>query len=638
MNFNNAVAFLLSTASTVQAGQSGLRSLSAIGGDFSQGFNSCTGAKCGVWGDPHIDTCDGLIYDCQATGIYTLMKNHAFNVQANFVDVSASDREHIIENDMDLPLGASMTNDVMIDFLLDDSPIFQFGFGDLSNHDGTFPAEEGCVINHSYKPANMPGTSKERVGNVEQCRKRCEDTQGCTGFSYWADSWCHVVNDSSSLIESKPNWSRAVSGTLDSDCGTHEPDMSLLEGEERMKHGYIGEQCPLLMWVDGVMMDLSNVEKTMFLYGDENSDTNIELIGGRKIEFQFKMPRGDIAAIRLKAEGKGPGELWSCHWDFWICLPGSDQIEFETGTTGLLGSPDGDPMNDWMDTGGTVLEMTNFTLPEAHNDSMAYCVDNWCVPQNETMMSFHGNTDYGDHKCANETHRDFIVTDPSCVLSAEKIEEVCKGMPPVAYYACQLDCCMGGCDQLPDVIPDLDRPGVPTEAPAGDPEGECVLVNTPDAVCPTATGPVVTLLQTTGNEPLPADAPVFHSIYQDPDPDDNGDTTVHFKVNNPFDSAADVYVKHDENVLTTFTTSVCPAFEIEASGCNKDEIIEVACKEYPGVAPFALVNVYFASVGINSDSNAEIDQCCEPEDYEPSVGIVEYTFKIECVCPESTTQ
>ena len=649
MNFNAAAAFLLATASSVRAGPSGLRELNTNMG-YSESLGACTGAKCGLWGDPHIDTCDGLIYDCQGTGIYTLMKNHAFNVQANFVNVSSSDWDHIIERGIDLPLGASLTNDVMIDFLLDDSPVFQFGFGDLSNHDGTFPAEEGCTVNWTYKPPNMPGTKKSRESNVEQCRQRCEETPGCTGFSYWSDSYCHVVDDTSELEESKPHWSRAVAGRLDSECGTHHPG-TLIDVEERMKHGYIGKQCPLLMWEDGVMKDISGVQKNGFLYGGDGDPVTVELKKGKNIHLTYTMPDGDKAVIELQAKGQGPGELWSCHWDFWICLPETGREEFSTGTTGLLGSPDGDAYNDWMDTDGNTIGTVNEVIndgPDKHNVSMAYCYDNWCVPEEDSIMSYHGDTTYGDHMCRNETHRDFDVNDPACVLSADKIEEECGGLPANLLHACQMDCCVGGCG----LMPDLDRPRAPTPAPAVDFLNDCVLANTPDTVCPTTTtttaedgggggGSIVKLLSTTGTQGLPDGAEVFHSIVQDPDPDDNGSTTVKFKLNNPFGSDADAYVKHDVNVLTTFTSSVCDGFRLDSSSCGSDRYIEVACKEFPGVEPFALVNVYFASDGISGGGgggDAVIDRCCEAEEYGAGIGIVEYTFRIECTCPNKSIQ
>jgi len=52
---------------------------------FNEVLGKCVGAVCGIWGDPHIITCDDLHYDCQAVGLFTVMKNHMFNIQGNFV-------------------------------------------------------------------------------------------------------------------------------------------------------------------------------------------------------------------------------------------------------------------------------------------------------------------------------------------------------------------------------------------------------------------------------------------------------------------------------------------------------------------------------------------------------------------------
>lgn len=644
MNFNIAAALLLATASSVQAGQSGLRQLQELNNPlaeqlgFKEELETCIGATCGMWGDPHMITCDGLVYDCQGLGIFTLMKNHAYNVQANFVEVGTVERAKV--KDWGFTEGASVTNDIMVDFLLnDDSPVFQFGFGDLSNYKSTYPSEEGCIEDKYFKPVNMPGTKKTKVHNIEQCRDRCDNTPGCTNFVFWADGSCHVNDDNVSMHAKKPNWSRSVAGGMDSICGVPNSNtMQLKEQEERMKHGSIGKNCPLLMWVDGEMIDLSDIYKNGFLHGKKGDAVTVEMVHAKSVFITNKMPNGDDTVIELKAMGKGPGEMWSCHWEFFICLPASDQDQFKETSVGLLGSPDQDTTNDWMDQEGNLIDIVRVGV-ERHKASIDYCYDNWCVSQEDSLMSHHGDTTYEDAKCEHEDFHEFDINSPICVMSADKIKEACKDVPFVMVYGCEVDCCFGGCDEIPEVEEDLKKLQKETPDIIFDPIfNDCgdELLGTPDQVCPTTEGGIIKLLRTTGSTPLPEGVDIFYGIVQDPDPDDNGATAVRFKVSNPFDSAADVFVRHDKFVETVFTASTCPGFSLTASGCDDGEEIEVACKEFPGKEPFALVNVYFASTGISGE--AEIDKCCEADDYDSSTtGVVEYTFQIECTCPGSSS-
>merc|ERR1711933_69336 len=132
----------------------------------------------------------------------------------------------------------------------------------------------------------------------------------------------------------------------------------------------------------------------------------VEMKSNRDIFLTYTMPDGEKSVIKLVAAGNGPGELWSCHWDFWICLPASYEQEFIDTTVGLLGTPDGNTANDWMTPDGETLPLV-IGGEEKHEAAMEYCYDNWCVSQEESIMSYHSNTNYGDHKCEDEPHRDF---------------------------------------------------------------------------------------------------------------------------------------------------------------------------------------------------------------------------------------
>lgn len=167
-------------------------------------------------------------------------------------------------------------------------------------------------------------------------------------------------------------------------------------------------------------------------------------------------------------------------------------------------------------------------------------------------------------------------------------------------------------------------------------EAECTTSeksDTPTTKCPGSD--IVKLLKTTGDEPLPEDsADLFYDISFD-----EVNNLVKFRVNNPFEAAAKVFVKREKKVMNGFMDPICDGEQLTAKGCDDDYLVEVACHDYDDIDPFALVNVYFASVAVSPlNVQATIDKCCEPEEFEPAVGIVEYTFEIQCGCPGKTAE
>jgi len=636
MNF--ATIVLAATTFGVMADTSnnlrGGRELSTNG--YGERLGSCRGATCSMWGDPHMITCDGLGYDCQGIGIFTLMENHMYNIQANFVDVGA--REHVLVEGWGLTHGASITNDIMIEYKLDDSvPIMQFGFGDISGYEVTPPSEEGCHPWTTFHPVDM-GWQKDGARTVEpdvkSCRARCEANDHCTQFSWWADGGCHLNDDNAEMEPSNRGWARALAGTLDSQCGMPEQNNIPLEGTngEDDKKGSI-DGCPLLMYMDGELIDLSDITPAthVLLWGEEGDDHFVQLINDKAINIVHKVD-GAFSEINLIQVGHGPGELWSCHWNFDVCLPDVHQVQFENEGLGLLGTPNGNIWDDWMDRDGNLISVDTWGH-DGHGKMYEYCYENWCVTQEESLMTYHGDTEFEDHKCEHVDSIDWREENELCVLSVDEIEFACKDMPPVMMHGCMLDCCLGGCTQVNNterIITGIhtlstDDDGLYLLNSCTDSEKE----DTSSTVCPGAE--VVSLLKTVGDEPLP-NGDIFYDI-------EFGSDTVSFRVNNPFEASATVFVKHDKKVISNFMDPICDGEELTAAGCDDDFPVEVACHDFDGLDPFAVINVYFASVAVSPlNDQASIDRCCEADEFAPSVGIVEYTFEIQCGCPEDVPQ
>jgi len=616
----------------------------------AQGYNerlgACYGATCGFWGDPHMVTCDGLFYDCQGIGSFNIMENHLYKIQGRFVDVGAHEKELV--KGWGFTEGASLANDIAIEVkAFPDLPVIQFGFGDLSRHDGTFISEDGCTPYQYYNPTDKPGTDRTVEKNVQKCRERCDQVDGCTKFSWWADGGCHVNDDNQSERPSPRNWPRSLSGPKD-ECGLPPAVPELSDEEEKKKRGTIGNSCPLLMHLDGELVDISKVGAGDFYYGDQNSDVQIQNIHNIGILLRFKLSSGDYAESHFVVRGEGPGEMWSCHFDFYICLPASEKGKFlEPGSsTGLLGTPNGDPYDDFMDPDGKTIQIVN-TANNWHKTLIDYCYDNHCVtPEDSILVPPNGMT-FEDIKCE---HVDYVPFDPesfNCVLTAEQIHEACDDEPAFAVHSCQLDCCLGGCDQITEIVEEIievktleevdeenyilyDEPEPPVEACVED-----KLEATSDSVCPSSKTEVVKLLSTSGSMKLP-DKDIFYDIKMDSGGDEVG-RTVKFRINNPLEEKADIYVKYGKSVLGhAFMDPHCDPFVATPSGCQSDAAsIEVACHDYESVDPFALVQVFFASTKIEQ-GKAEIDECClEGDEYLGDKGIVMYSFEIQCACPDT---
>jgi len=650
MNFNLAL-FLLAAPSLVHGGQSDNTKLRGsavervLGGSYKEKLGQCTGSTCAAYGDPHIVTCDGLAYDCQGIGLFTLMKNHMYNIQGNFVDIGA--REHNMVESWGLTHGASITNDIIVDFLPnDDIPIIQLGFGNVSNHQFSeyFPSEEGCAVWSTFQPTDMPGQKRSVEPTNEHCRHRCESVTGCTQWSWWADGGCHINNDDQKMIDSNKKWSRALAGRTDSVCGEPKPAPVLPIEVEEAKHGTIGNFCPLLMHVDGTLVDISDIavkHANAFLLGGPDEDFSVKLENGNDIRIAYKLDgSGETAEILLRSTGDGPGELWSCHWNFYVCLPEAEQEAFEQGGLGLLGTPNGNTQDDWMDKNGNTLEIKRHGKTK-QEDAINYCYDNWCVSQMDSIMTHSEDSSYDDVKCGDHEFVDFNINDDICVLGADKIITACEDSPPLLKHACEMDCCLGGCEDMIVISDDIKKlkelstedEDIQYDIPVHTDCQTDNFLNTGDSACPGSDESIVTLVKSSGSLGLPAGAEVFYAIRPDAEPvDDVTGKSVRFHVNNPFGFDADMYVKHEKH-YNLMMDSTCDAQLDTTPGCNSNSIdIEVACHEYPGITPFALVEVFFQANSI-ALSDTDVDKCCYPSE-DNNGGVVSFTFEIKCDCSD----
>jgi len=745
---------------------------------FNENLGQCNGALCGIWGDPHIITCDGLTYDCQGTGLFTMMKNHVWNIQGHFLPVGASEMKLVIDQWHKYP-EATQTNDIIIeyvpssqgidrklayqkkngnnnsgsgsssddencgcstcdnsvwnteagvgkykcgarinysqkklgdnerescirvateypdecggcdpdqcdksdsnDYISEDKmyggvapttysasgtdselvPTMQFSFPDLSAHDGLVPSEEGCLVGFHYEPMNMEGHGRSTEPSLQACRERCEGIEGCVKFSYHGDGGCRPQDENSLMVSTPSNWSRSVAGPVHK-CGkelprtktTKEFPFASTQLESRTK----GNNCPFNFYLGGELQDISNLEAGGYLYGDAQSDHSAKLDGDTRIRVSHKTESGAISEAMLQVTGDGPGELFACHWDFWVCLPQEDQDRFEEFSVGLFGSPDGNRQNDWMDVTAQPLAIPS---DERGRGAFDYCHENWCVSEEDSLMTYPEGTTYGDHKCVDEEYVPFDVNNEICVISAQKIINKCADKPPSLVHPCQVECCYGGCNTFDEVeeqiveLVTLDTeeeeqdlifdPPVVAEEPLCFSTGDKVA--TSDKVCPASPDGIVQIVhQSSDKLPADGDQDIIYGIVMEEAKDDNIGQSVKFRVDNIFATEADVYVRYEKKVGEFANDPACESMPNTKSGCDVDATeIEVGCVEFPNVEPFALVDIYFVSnkansfIPMNAAADTAVEKCCKPPDAyqfdQNGYGVLKYTLKIQCSCP-----
>ena len=165
---------------------------------------------------------------------------------------------------------------------------------------------------------------------------------------------------------------------------------------------------------------------------------------------------------------------------------------------------------------------------------------------------------------------------------------------------------------------------------------------TGDSICQASDKGIVSLVQKSSDR-LPRDDPdLIYGIELEYAKDDNVGRSIKFRVANPFADEADIFVRYKKMVGQYAYEPRCESMPNTKSGCDLDAPeIEVGCVEYPGVEPFALVNVYFVSkqdnsfIRLNAKDGAAVEKCCRPpaEYNDDDYGVVKYTYKIQCACP-----
>jgi len=386
------------------------------------------------------------------------------------------------------------------------------------------------------------------------------------------------------------------------------------------------------------LIDISRLDTPMkgdggFLYGDADSDLYVQFHDFNKIRIVTKTDEGNLSVIMLEVAGKGLGERFGCHWNIFVCLPKDEKNDF-LNSVGLLGSPNGIRSDDWMNKDGTVLPIPTSNRKgngKKGPEAFKYCTENWCVPQKESKFIPPDGATYDDIACVEE---EFIpITEDNCLVSTEVIIEHCSHHPPLLAAQCELECCLSDCDidEQVEEIMDVKPLGADEEDNVYDtikPEDPSICEDggysaTSAEICPDA-GDIVEVLNGDGPPPV-----LYGVKFLTPHDDSHG-TEISFHVGNSLTDDVKTYVRYEKKVGQYAQDPACDKQVGVAPGCAEtNNKITAGCVEYPGVPPFALVDIYFASSGLSG--GPAVQECCGADD--DGFGVVKYSLKIQCGCP-----
>jgi hypothetical protein len=174
--------------------------------------------------------------------------------------------------------------------------------------------------------------------------------------------------------------------------------------------------CPFQLFVDGAPISLFD--------GFDSAEVKVNFDGST---VTVTYPVSELV-VSVKLGGS------QCNLNACFKMPDTDDV-----MVGMIGSPDDDFNNDWMDRAGNALALPAEKRGPA---TYAYCVDNWCVKNPQESMFFYNErgVDFQDfYRC--ELPYGGLETDEILELATPEDEEICQG-----DLACLEDATLGDKD------------------------------------------------------------------------------------------------------------------------------------------------------------------------------------------------
>lgn len=138
-------------------------------------------------------------------------------------------------------------------------------------------------------------------------------------------------------------------------------------------------KCQVDMYVDKVFRNIED--------GTGKKSAIVTKLAWNKFSIVYPYTGVDLEIETSKSSRFG------CFFKVKLCLP-DDYREGER-LVGLLGSPNGNKYDDWMESDGTVLPFPSTKTTSRFQSAYDYCVDNWCIFDEEESL-FAYNTSQGE--------------------------------------------------------------------------------------------------------------------------------------------------------------------------------------------------------------------------------------------------
>ena len=205
----------------------------------------------------------------------------------------------------------------------------------------------------------------------------------------------------------------------------------------------------------------------------------------------------------------------------------------------------------------------------------------WCVSQEDSIMTYPENSSYDDVKCFHEEYIDFVFDDVDCLIPKDKIIAACEDKPPLLIHSCQMECCEGGCDAIDQQINEIetiktlgeDKRDILYDIDFDDQEKAPLCSGdfrdkTGETVCLSSSGSVVKPLHQSID--IPDGEHVIYGISFADATDDDHAREVSFRVENPFQTKADTYVRYEKKVGFFANDPTCEPIPDLVPGCVPD--------------------------------------------------------------------